>query len=50
MMKAATKYRDEISGNISYHTNLASTRIIRRLTFEVKCYNKGITEETSEFD
>lgn len=50
MMKVATKYRDEISENISHHTNLASTRTVRRLTFEVKCYNKGITEKTSEFD
>lgn len=50
MMKAATKYRDEFNENINESTNLCSTRSSRRLTFIVRCYHNGITEEVSEFD
>lgn len=50
MMKAATRYRDELNENINRNTNLSTTKLARRLTFTVKCYNKGIIDEVSEFE
>lgn len=54
MMKAATKYRDELNETlrtkICETTNLSNALFVKRMNFEVKCYSKGIITEVSEFD
>lgn len=54
MMKAATKYRDELHEmlfrKINKNTNLSNTIFVKRINFENRCYLNGIITEVSEFD
>lgn len=54
MMKAATKYRDELHEclirKITEDTSLNNTFLAKRLDFTARCYRKGIVKEVSEFD